>query len=72
MPGNDREYRSESAPRTEAPGLRRQSESDDAAARANRLQRLGLSSVPVHLGEPHRQAHSFFNRAVWGTSRVMP
>lgn len=34
--------------------------------------RLGLSSVPVHLGEPHRQTHFFFSRAVCGTSSTMP
>lgn len=36
------------------------------------LQRLGLSIVPMQLGAPQRQAHTFFRRAVCGMSRVMP
>lgn len=34
--------------------------------------RFGLSRVPVHFGDPHRQTHSFFRRAVCGTSSTMP
>lgn len=33
---------------------------------------LGLSRVPVHFGDPHRQTHSFLRRAVCGTSSTMP
>src|SRR5690606_20364079 len=36
------------------------------------VRRLGLSIVPVHLGEPQRQAQIFFSRAVCGSSRRMP
>jgi hypothetical protein len=35
-------------------------------------QRLGWSIVPVHLGEPHRQAQIFFSRGVWRSARTMP
>lgn len=35
-------------------------------------QRRALSKVPVHCGAPQRHAQSFFNRAVWATSSVMP
>jgi hypothetical protein len=34
--------------------------------------RLGFSMVPVHFGEPQRQAQIFFRRAVCGMSSVMP
>lgn len=33
---------------------------------------LGLSIVPVHLGEPQWQAQIFFRRAVCASSSVMP
>src|SRR5690606_30577429 len=39
---------------------------------SDRAQRLGWSMVPVHLGDPQRQAQIFFSRAVCRSARVMP
>ena len=41
-------------------------------SRGANAQRLAFSSVPVQFFEPHRHFHSFFRRAVCGTSSVMP
>ena len=47
------------------------------SCRAGRLQAFlrpffGCSMVPVHLGEPQRQAQSFFSLAVCGSASTMP
>ena len=43
-----------------------------AGGRMRRRQPLGCSIVPVHLGEPQRQAQTFFSRAVCRSDRTMP